>query len=78
MAHQVNFTVPERDLGPKDISFKVMVDDELLGTLYISKGGVQWYPRKTSVGHKLNWLQFDTAMVEYGKKAARRSPMMKK
>jgi len=45
MAHKVDFTVPERSLGNSDIEFSVYTEEGKLGTLRISKGGIDWYPK---------------------------------
>ena len=37
MAHQISFTLPEQPLGRVDAEFKVKIDEEILGTLKISK-----------------------------------------
>ncbi len=36
MAHEVQFTIPTRELGRSDVEFVVTKDDELLGTLKIT------------------------------------------
>jgi len=53
MAHKVEFSVPERQLGKRDIVFRVSKDDALFGTLRVSKGGVDWFPLKKTTGLRL-------------------------
>lgn len=57
--HRVNFNVPDRPLAHADIIFTVREDEEKLGELRISKGGLVWYPRNKVKGVKLTWRQFD-------------------
>ena len=62
MAHDVWFTVPQRDLGKADVEFYVKRDGKVVGTLNVSKGSVVWFPSGTSYGHKLGWGDFDLLM----------------
>jgi phage pi2 protein 07 len=64
MAHDVLFNIPDRELGKSDIKFKVKKDGELFGTLEVSKGGIVWYPKGNSYGHKTGWSAFDNFMKE--------------
>ena len=65
MKHDVQFTVPTRDLGKSDVVFGVRVNGQKLGTLEVSKGSVVWYPKNNSYGHKLGWAEFDKIMHHY-------------
>lgn len=59
MAHDIKFKIPERELGKSDIEFIVREDDEILGTLKISKGSVDWYRRNGKKPYKeLTWKKF--------------------
>jgi hypothetical protein len=60
--HDVSFQIPMRSLGKEDVVFRVMADDELLGTLKVSKGAVVWWPGNAKLGYKLDWTRFDQAM----------------
>ena len=62
MTHNVSMTIPERTLGKSDARFSVYEDDELLGTLEVSKGAVVWFPPGTTYGHKVRWREFDMMM----------------
>ena len=64
MAHDVIFSLPERTLGKSDVQFKIWNDGELLGSLYISKGSLVWYPKGTSYGYKVGWNKFDNFMKD--------------
>jgi len=60
--HDVRFQVPWRGLGKEDVVFQVVENDELLGTLKVSKGAVVWWPGKAKLGYKMTWDRFDLAM----------------
>lgn len=62
MAHDVRFQVPWRGLGKEDVVFRVHRDDELLGTLKVSKGAIVWWPGKAKLGYKMRWERFDQVM----------------
>jgi len=57
--HEVKFSVRERSIENRDVVFKVFSDEQRLGDLYISRGGVDWRPRsKQSAHYKFNWEKF--------------------
>ena len=62
--HDVTFQIPWRSLGKEDVVFRVLADDELLGTLKVSKGAVVWWPGNAKLGYKMSWARFDQAMRE--------------
>lgn len=64
MAHEVNFTVPKRNLGKADIEFEIKQNGVMLGTLKISKGSLVWFPKGTTNGLKMGWSKFDKLMEE--------------
>ncbi|HRI45654.1 MAG TPA: hypothetical protein PK559_01015 [Ignavibacteriaceae bacterium] len=64
MAHEVVFSIPERELGKADIKFRVKNDGILVGTLEISRGGIVWYPKGNKYGHKTGWGTFDDFMQD--------------
>jgi len=64
MKHDVQFTVPKRDLGKADVLFDVKIEGEKIGTLGVSKGSLVWYPKNNSYGHKANWIEFDRIMQQ--------------
>jgi hypothetical protein len=64
MAHQVNFGIPERDLGKVDIDFVVIRDGSRLGRLKISKGGLDYYPRNAKKPITKSWTQLDRLFQE--------------
>ncbi len=72
MAHDVQFSVPSRQLGRSDIEFIVKKDGDLLGTLKVSNGSLVWFPRKTREGHNISWMKFDELMASYAQGKERR------
>ena len=60
--HEVRFVLPWRRLGKEDVIFRVVQDDELLGTLKVSQGAVVWWPGKAKLGYKMTWERFDQMM----------------
>jgi hypothetical protein len=66
--HDVQFTLPERKLGNSDIEFTVYSDDERLGILKVSKGGVVWRSANKKLGHVLTWDAFDRIMRQEGRR----------
>jgi len=56
------------DVINTDISFKVKQDGKLLGTLTLSKGSIDWRPRKKHSGGdaeiRKSWTAFDKLMRE--------------
>ena len=67
MAHEVTFTLPERELGKADIEFKVKANGTVVGRLKVSKGTIVWVPKDKTYGYKVTWKQFDELMQERGK-----------
>lgn len=65
MAHDVEFSIPNRLLGRSDVGFQVWKDDSMLGTLKVSKGSVVWFPSNTTYGYKTRWGKFDEIMQKH-------------
>ena len=72
MAHDVQFSIPSRQLGRSDIEFMVKKDGDLLGTLKVSNGSLVWFPRKTREGHKISWTKFDELVTAHSQGKERR------
>lgn len=59
MAHSVKFSVSQGTVINRNVVFKVFQDDQLLGDLYISKGGIDWRAKnKQYAHHSFSWEQF--------------------
>lgn len=65
-AHEVDVTMPTRELGRADVIFDVKVDGPTLGALHVSRGAVVWFPAGNTYGYKLDWSAFAQMMVENG------------
>lgn len=70
--HQVDITLPKRELGRADARFDVKADSEVLGALHVSRGSVVWFPSGTTYGYKLGWARFDELMQENGTRSETR------
>lgn len=68
MAHQVSFTIPERQLDRADIEFRVQEDGATLGTLHVSRGAVDWVPANCQYGRRLQWSQLAALFEEKGER----------
>ena len=70
--HKVTFKIPYRELGRSDIKFKVYsqevlsrrTDEQLIGTLLVSHGAIEWRSRKKQHKVKLSWQDFDKYMLD--------------
>ena len=62
--HRVVVTSPARELGPVDAVYEVFADNEKLGELRISRGGVDWWRGRARIGHLLTWEQFAARMEQ--------------
>jgi len=64
--HTVKLTrIPELEIGSKDMRFEVEGKDHAkLGTLLVSKGGIEWRPYKKQKRH-LPWEKFDKIIREH-------------
>lgn len=71
MKHQVNFSIPTRDLGKADVEFNVAIDGNRLGTLRVSQGSVVWYPSGNTYGHKASLTDFGGAMCQFARSERR-------
>jgi sorbitol-specific phosphotransferase system component IIA len=60
--HNVYFNLPDLELGKVDVIFDVYTNNRKTGTITISKGSIEWYPKKAKHPYRLTWKQFDTVM----------------
>ncbi len=70
MSHDISCTLPEHSLGKVDAIFKVKKNGEVLGTLKISKGSLDWTPRGHELEnpYQLNWTKFDKLIQGNGRR----------
>jgi hypothetical protein len=70
MAHEIMFTLPTQPLGKVDAQFTINKDGQILGTLKISKGTIDWTPKDFAHDNpfQLSWTKFDKLMCEQKRK----------
>ena len=54
-------------LKNRDIEFVVRQDRKKVGTLFVSKGNIEWLPARKSARRRLRWARFDSLMQDHGK-----------
>ena len=65
--HEIDLEVPQVvTVLHKDVTIRVWEDDELLGTLRISKGSIDWRPKSARYVRRMGWSKFDRVMEERG------------
>ncbi len=69
MAYEISLTIPKGiEVLHSDLVIHARQDGELLGTLTISKGTVDWRPKNKKAGKggetMLNWSQFADVMQQ--------------
>jgi len=68
MTHSVLLNLALVDLKKSDSSIIIKRDGKALGTITISKGSIDYYPRSRKVNAiSLNWTQFDDLMKRWEK-----------
>jgi hypothetical protein len=64
--HTIDFDIPARKMGNVDITCHPKSNGRKLGTLELSKGSVDWTPRRNSVNVRtFTWEKF-AALLERG------------
>jgi len=67
MTHAVEIRrIPRLIIGNSDVIFDIKRDEEMLGSLQISKGHLVWRPANNQFGYWLNWVDFSSAAIEKG------------
>jgi hypothetical protein len=63
--HTVKLTkIPELQVGKKDMRFDIEDGNAKIGTLLVSKGGIEWRPYKKQKRH-LSWEKFDQIIRDH-------------
>ena len=60
--HMVRVSQPTREVVNADYSFEIHSDGEKLGTLDISKGTIDWWPRGVHSAIGVSWEDFATLL----------------
>lgn len=58
--HKVKMNLPWRDVGKADIKFRIQQNGELFGTMKISRGALEWFPKNAKKAYKTSWTKFDS------------------
>ncbi len=64
--HEIRLTIPPETVLNKDAECDVYSNDEMLGTLKISKGSIEWRPKNYTYGFHLSWEDFSDLMKDNG------------
>ena len=64
--HEIRLTIPPETVLNKDAECDVYSNDEMLGTLKISKGSIEWRPKNYTYGFHLSWEDFSDLMKDKG------------
>lgn len=62
--HNVWVALPSHEMGNTDATFHIYQDNEILGRIKISKGGIDWYPKNRKVPKSMSWTKFDSVFKE--------------
>jgi hypothetical protein len=65
--HNVYFQLPTREISKVDAHFYIYKDEEKLGQITISRGGLDYYPFKRKYPITISWTQFDVLMKNFEK-----------
>jgi hypothetical protein len=63
--HNIYFSLPERELGKADANFYIYKNQEKLGQITLSKGGMDYYPNKRKRPIKISWSKFDELVRQF-------------
>jgi hypothetical protein len=62
--HSVHVRQPQREVVNADMEFAIFEDGEKFGELWISKGGIEWWPRNAKKSVRMGWETFRRRMEE--------------
>lgn len=62
--HKIEMRQPSKVMLHNDVVFDIFSDGKKLGTLTISKGSVDWWPKRRRSGKRIRWEKFAAAMDE--------------
>ena len=58
--------IPRLLLGNSDVVFDIKRNDQMLGSLRISKGHIVWRPVNNQFGYWMHWTDFGSVAMERG------------
>ena len=59
VTHNVVITLPLKEILYKDVVIEVSANDDRLGMLTVSQGGVGWFSANAPLERHLSWEKFD-------------------
>jgi hypothetical protein len=79
VAYNVTYTIPnQRELLNSDVVFDAIREDQgKVGTLKVSKGGVDWRPGRGKKVYTFSWDQFHAAIVRAAESGRAENPRQK-
>lgn len=64
--HKVTITrLPKCEIGNADVVFAIRRNGKQFGTITISEGAIEWFPKRNSIPYRLRWYHFDKAIRAY-------------
>jgi hypothetical protein len=70
-AHQLAVILPANAVFSSDVDVVVNSGGQLLGTLAVSKGSIDWIPRGSQSRWRLGWERFDDVMQQQGRQVSK-------
>jgi hypothetical protein len=62
--HKVIMRQPNELITKADIEFIIRRNDQKLGELHVSKGGIEWVPSNKKKPYRKSWTKFAQFMVQ--------------
>lgn len=66
--HNIYVNLPWSELSNSDALLDIYTNNQKVGTITISKGAFEWYPKNARRPYRLTWRQFDAAIKKYFEK----------
>jgi hypothetical protein len=63
--HTIFFELPSVELGKVDSKIHIKKDGKQFGTITISKGDLEWFPKNAKKPYKIRWTILDKIIWEY-------------
>lgn len=60
--HRIEMWQPAKSLLNSDLYFDVYSDGQKLGTMSLSKGSIDWFPKGKQKSKRITWERFAAAM----------------